>query len=793
MTLLLTLRGDFYGRAIAADRELSDALGAGQVNLGPMKQEELRAAIVEPAKRVGLSFETGLVDRILEDVGEEPGNLPLLEYALTELWNRRSGNKLTFDAYNASGQVMGAIAERAETVFAKFSADEQKTARRLFTRLVRVASAGEEGSDTRRRARRGELREEGWKLVEIFAGQQNRLLVASLDPVTGEDTAEVAHEALIRNWKRLRDWIEEDRDFLLWRQQLRLYLSAWQASEKRDEGTLLRGAVFEEAYRWLRARGEELSQGEREFIEKSGRAVRVSKVAVRSTLAIAALIILAAVGWFFYTRTDTYQIKTILTPDIESQILTSGESYVRAYTVAMIVLGKGDEAEQIALRVPDPNQRLRTLIPVAGALIETGRAEDAANLLRQAEQIGLEITDPADRSAALIPVAGAMAGTGKIEEAVQIALRIPEPEDQCNALISIAQSLMDKGDGAQADKLLGQAEQIALQMPGFMRRAMSLVEISEALLKRGSDQEAENLLQQVRQISLQVTDPDDRWQIMNAIAASLVRTGKGVEADDPLQQAGQAALQIPDYDERADALIATTELMAKAGKADDARRLALQIQDPPSQSRALASVTEALARSGRVDEAQAVATLQISNPDYVIDTLGPVIDALVKAGKIEEARQVVLRQTQENQIQPILFSILARSLVDAGKVDEAQTVVTQIQMPAYERAMALSSIARALAKIGKAKEAARLLEGAKQAAFSVEKRLLRSQALVSVGSVMAILHQYREARLIGDAITMPQRKFAVYAYGLIEYAKQKNPGLAKSLEVDPKFPYPSMQ
>jgi hypothetical protein len=113
VTVVLSLRGDLYGRALE-DRAFADRLQDAVVNLGPMRREELERAITEPAAQVGLGFEDGLVDRILEEVGSEPGNLPLLEFLLTELWAKRERGLLTHGAYATIGGVKGAIATRAE-------------------------------------------------------------------------------------------------------------------------------------------------------------------------------------------------------------------------------------------------------------------------------------------------------------------------------------------------------------------------------------------------------------------------------------------------------------------------------------------------------------------------------------------------------------------------------------------------------------------------------------------------------------------------------------------------------
>ncbi len=207
LTVVLTLRADFYGEALA-HRGLSDQLQAAQVNLGPMTREELERAVTAPAEKVGLSFDPGLVDRLLDDVGEEPGNLPLLEYALKELWSARRGSHLLYKAYKSMRGVKGAIAQRAESVYKTLDSRQKKTAERVFTRLVRP---GEESGDARRRAVLNEFDEVGRTMVRTLAGPKARLLITSRDTGTNQETVEVAHEALIREWGRLRPWVDKVR------------------------------------------------------------------------------------------------------------------------------------------------------------------------------------------------------------------------------------------------------------------------------------------------------------------------------------------------------------------------------------------------------------------------------------------------------------------------------------------------------------------------------------------------------------------------------------------------------
>jgi len=262
VVVLLTLRADLYHRC-AAHRELASRIAAHQVLVGPMNEGELRRAIERPAERAGLRFEAGLVDRILVDVARQPGALPLLEHALLELWERREGRWITRKAYQESGGVTGAIAQRAETSYAGFSADEKAVVRRVFLRLTVL---GSEGTPTRCRVRPGELisRAEEAPLVE---GVLKKLADARL-LTTGEDRIEVAHEALIQEWPTLRRWLEEDREGLRTRQHLTQAAREWVAMG-REPSELYGGARLATAGEWALAHVDEMSPLEREFLEAS--------------------------------------------------------------------------------------------------------------------------------------------------------------------------------------------------------------------------------------------------------------------------------------------------------------------------------------------------------------------------------------------------------------------------------------------------------------------------------------------------------------------------------------------
>jgi WD40 repeat protein/basic membrane lipoprotein Med (substrate-binding protein (PBP1-ABC) superfamily)/transcriptional regulator with XRE-family HTH domain len=263
--VVITLRADFYSQC-ARYPHLRDALTHHQEYIGAMSQDELRRAIEEPAHRGHWEFEPGLVDLLLHDVGTEPGALPLLSHALLETWQRRRGRILTFSGYTSSGGVRGAIAETAETVFAdQFTHEQQAIARRIFVHLTELGGESTSG-DTRRRATFDEL----IRIPEEAEATQtvvNKLVEARLITIN-ENSVEVAHEALIREWPTLRGWLEDDRDCL------RLHRVLTQASHEwlglnREPDLLFRGARLAEAREWADANQDELNPLECEFLAAS--------------------------------------------------------------------------------------------------------------------------------------------------------------------------------------------------------------------------------------------------------------------------------------------------------------------------------------------------------------------------------------------------------------------------------------------------------------------------------------------------------------------------------------------
>ncbi|MGW7082510.1 nSTAND1 domain-containing NTPase [Streptomyces sp. NPDC054871] len=276
LRVIVAVRADFYGRC-AEHGPLAEALGDANLLVGPMRPSRLREAIVRPAASERLIVERSLTARIVADVAGEPGGLPLMAHALREVWRRRSGKTLTEAAYEAIGGVRGAIAHTAEDVFGRLTETEAATARRL---LLRMVAPGDGTQDTRRPVDRTELPPGCDDVLE-------RLVTARLLTVDGT-TVDLAHEALISAWPRLRGWVDADRDRLRLHRALTEAAVTWEELG-RDPGALYRGTRLEaarESFGEVPAGGE-LTALESEFLAAGAEAyedgVRAGARAARRT------------------------------------------------------------------------------------------------------------------------------------------------------------------------------------------------------------------------------------------------------------------------------------------------------------------------------------------------------------------------------------------------------------------------------------------------------------------------------------------------------------------------------
>ena len=266
--VLLTLRADFYDRPLQYPA-FGARMGDGVVNVVPMAPDELKYAAERPAARGGVTLEPSLLASLLSDVVGQPGALPLFQYTLTELFDRRNEGNLSLDVYDAMGGLRGTLTRRADELFGELTASQAAAARQLFLRLVTIADTDEW---SRRRVRASEIIALDIDVVDlqavIGAYGAARLLTFDRDHVSGSPTVEVAHEALLTEWERLREWIDEARDDV--RRQVRLAAAGaeWRSSGDNPD-YLLSGSRLQEYEVWATLTTLSLTRGERAYLDAS--------------------------------------------------------------------------------------------------------------------------------------------------------------------------------------------------------------------------------------------------------------------------------------------------------------------------------------------------------------------------------------------------------------------------------------------------------------------------------------------------------------------------------------------
>lgn len=271
ITILIALRADFYAQC-SQHAGLREAISQQQEYIGAMSRDELLSAILQPAALGNWKIQDGLMELMVDEVGGEPGALPLLSHALLETWARRRGRKLTLSGYREAGGIQGAIAQTAESVFQqRLTPAQRPIARMIFLRLTELG-ASEHAPDTRRPVPFSELltraTDEPTLEAVLHILTDARLITTDTSPADHTKVVEVAHEAIIREWPTLRQWLNENREGLLRHRQLTEDAQEWEKLG-RDAGALYRGVRLKQTLEWAERFPEPLSLLETEFLQAS--------------------------------------------------------------------------------------------------------------------------------------------------------------------------------------------------------------------------------------------------------------------------------------------------------------------------------------------------------------------------------------------------------------------------------------------------------------------------------------------------------------------------------------------
>ncbi len=389
--VVATIRADFLDRPLRY-ADFGQLVGASTVTVSAPTTVELGEIVTGPATAVGLEVDEALVEALVADADEQPGALPLLQHTLTEMFTQRDSDRLQLDDYRSSGGLTGAIGRRAGSIYQGLAEEDHATVREVFLRLVTV---DEESDTTRRRVRRSELehmdvpRDSLDRVLDAFG--RHRLLVFDRDATTRAPTVEVAHEALISEWERLRNWIDDTRDDLLTARRLETGAAAWEAAE-RDPSYLLRGGQLDRAHSWRAESGLQPSALVSEFVE-AGLAREAAETADRrkwrrlilggfAAAAVVALV-LAVVAWVQRGSAEREaQLATAqrLVLQSERSLATDPELSIMLGVQAIEVFRRyGDvpESAVTTLRQGIANQRVVARWPGGGAI----SVNDAGTLL----------------------------------------------------------------------------------------------------------------------------------------------------------------------------------------------------------------------------------------------------------------------------------------------------------------------------------------------------------------------------------------------------------------------------
>jgi len=513
--VIATLRSDFYPRCVELPRLVALKEG-GQFDVEPPSLVEIGQMIRMPASAAGLRFETDdasgerLDDRLRDVMSDRATALPLLEFTLEELYQRRaSDGTLTFDAYRAIGGLEGALAHRAEAVFASQPPDVREALPRVLEPLV---STGEDDEVFgRRRAPIASFADDRARAL-VSALIDARLLVSDLAS-DGVVQVSIAHEALLRHWPRAVAWLQANREMLRIRERVRAASLRWQQEERRNEYLITAGKPFAEAV-MLRDSGIELDASERDFIEASDRRRRRSRTIRRS--AVAALAALSVV----------------------------------ATAAAVFALRQADLARREATTASRTSDFLTSLFSLADPSESRGTQVTARELLdRGASKIRTELRDePLIRAGLLNTMGAAYSGLGLYDPALKLTAEARDERvaalgkfhpDAVRSQLAHAAALYLSGDYAKAEAAFREAQAMAARERGSVDRIRADLGLADVLTAAGKPEQAQPIYEGALR-DLSKLAPDTRRERtfgQSGLASALYFQGKLDEADAAFAQA----------------------------------------------------------------------------------------------------------------------------------------------------------------------------------------------------------------------------------------------------------------
>jgi hypothetical protein len=565
----------------------------------------------------------------------------------------------------------------------------------------------------------------------------------------------VAHESLVRNWSELRKWLYEDRDFLIWRQRFQVLKAIWEDSG--DKAAFLSGIALHEAIRWRTAKADNLNEQEREFIalsERAGLSNRRQKIAIRALLYLALAALIAGVGWFSYTRTDSYQISRILSFNQEEQVFRTAEDHLQKNEhaplnsmVTLIILGRAKQLRDSALHAKSNDARSVRLILLGSALASVGKTNDAQPFFQQAQELLNDIAS-SSRSKTERHIVRIYFDNGRVGDAQALVRSLAEPPSGSLTvadLTSSAELYLLWGDKHSATELLKRAEQVASA--------------------KGNTDRPEGLLR-VAEVYTEISDK--------------------VTAAQVLQSAADNIKNMRDYDAQESAFGRLAEDLAKIGQTDAAMATASEknIHSGVERAFALTSICQELVRTGNIEPALKLGPEIDKGHVLPSECLTAITRHLTDAGQAKQAIDIAHHSKDELGLSALLLGSIVEQLAHADRPDEARNLLHDIDSSDMaDKSLAASAVARAFRREGRVPEANGALAEAQRSAEAVPRDdIHRDIALLPICDMYAALGRYREARLIAASMQNEWRQSYAYQNILNAYVGKKNPKLKRSID-----------
>jgi tetratricopeptide (TPR) repeat protein len=708
VAVVLTMRSDFLS-ACAPYQQLAAMLSDHLKLVGPMSEAELREVIERPAHLVGCEVAPELTERLLRDVNRQPGGLPLLQFALKEIWNKRDVRKLTLQAYTELGKdergqergIEGVLDHRADQIYSGLTPEDQDLCRRLFLRLVQP---GEGTDDTKRRVSYNELLPYNptrahavLRLVQTLASSEARLITTEAT-ATNDAEVEVAHEALIRGWSRLRRWIDADREGLRTHQRLTDSAREWDSKGRPRDDFLERGTRLLAAREWADSHRDEMSAQERSFLAASLRSEHRTKTdkladarriaaearakvvqeqrARRLTVALAGSIVtfvLLSVGaWVWALREEqdrlakwTSSVLNALDETDRIKVEAQVKKDPRLWDVAYAAARRADDLLKSGAGAPELTQRVAaTLTEIKGRRDTAQQALDAVKRgtvveyyhtmqkdkrLNGKDRKVIDDEKPNLLTGSELAIYSSLREKGLTDE--EIAKANMKPED---GLVTLGSAVLQRGEVDSAIQIF----QKAVELKSDFAEAHS--HLGVALRMKGLTDEAIKALRKA--IELKPDFAEAHTNLGNA----LLQKGQMDEAIDAYRK---AIKRKPD-DATAHSNLGI--VLLQKGQVDEAIAALFEaIELDPNLAEAHGNLGDALRRKERTVEAIAAWRRAIKlKPDYAEVYLHLGI-TLARMDRVEEAIAVFRKAIETKPNFAPAHANLGACMVQKGQIDEA--------------------------------------------------------------------------------------------------------------------------